>query len=655
MHWLVDNSDFVVFSAASLLAMVAVLLIFWAHRRRVRGYWFPLVGLACVLGMGFSSVSHADNEERAHIRRRLESFAPTYAAEMEALGHAQITLDTAEDDPTYLRLITAQKRWLAINPSVADIYTLRRNGAGKLAFVVDSETDYNRDGHFDEDRESRTAIGEEAEDDEPEWIAALDGQSSFNDEPITDRWGTWISAAAPIYGPDGKVEGVLGVDYYASELIAAVARARRGALGKIAIAVVVLLAATIVNCVLRRSLLMRMEIQEKLAAACAVADASNSAKSEFLANMSHEIRTPMTAIIGYADLLDEPNLANAQRHEYVNTIRRNGRHLLGVINDILDLSKIEAGKMTIELDTCRPMQILEEVASTLRVRAAEKALALRISVAGSIPHAVKTDPTRLRQILLNLIGNAVKFTDKGSVEVSVDWVAPLLTFVITDTGPGMSPQLLTRLFNPFVQGDGSMTRRHGGTGLGLTIARHLAQMLGGAIEVESKLGAGTTFKLTIAPAAFDFEAAPIERKARIARPNLDDPSALPLAGKSLLLAEDCPDNQLLIVHVLARAGADVDVVSNGRAAVERVLQKRGAFDLVLMDMQMPEMDGYTAAGMLRKSGDTTPIVALTAHAMAGDRERCLAAGCDDYATKPLDQEQLIQTIATHTQRRRAAA
>jgi two-component system, sensor histidine kinase and response regulator len=411
-----------------------------------------------------------------------------------------------------------------------------------------------------------------------------------------------------------------------------------------------------------------------LAAEAAMA---NAAKSEFLANMSHEIRTPMTAILGYGDLIGEGcpgqcTYGGGELREALGTIRRNGKHLLEIINDILDLSKIEAEKIVVEQIACSPHEIVAEVASLVRVRAEAKQLAFHLEFSGRIPETVQTDPLRVRQILINLLGNAIKFTESGSVRLrtrlSAEEGPPQLQFDVIDTGTGMTPAQIARIFQPFSQADTSTTRRFGGTGLGLTISRRLARLLGGdVLLVESQTGRGTHFRATLLAGPLEgvrmIEGASIT-EAFLAQPQTasktPSPAAphQPLNGLRILLAEDGPDNQRLIAYVLMKAGANVTVVENGKLAVEATLAARDQntpFNVILMDMQMPEMDGYEAASLLRRKGYTGPIVALTAHAMASARQGCLNAGCDDYASKPIDREQLLQTIQRHTTQRRAPA
>jgi len=391
------------------------------------------------------------------------------------------------------------------------------------------------------------------------------------------------------------------------------------------------------------------------------AETANQAKSEFLANMSHEIRTPMTAILGFAENLLEADQPESERISCVQTIRRNGEYLLRLINDILDLSKIEAGKMTIECRDCQPCRIVAEVASLMRVRADVKGLPFNIEYIGAIPKTIQSDATRLRQILINLVGNAIKFTETGDVRLVTSLVdqddGPCLQFDIIDTGRGMTQKETSKLFQTFMQGDTSITRKFGGTGLGLTISKRFAELLGGDVSItETAMGVGSTFRVTVAIGSLDgvkmledpLSATVVSEDADV----VAQASPSDLHGLRILLAEDGPDNQRLISFVLQKAGADVTVKENGKLALEAALAARdhgNPFDVILMDMQMPVMDGYEATKQLREKGYTGPIIALTAHAMDSDRQKCMATGCDTYVTKPFDREKLVRLILEYVQ------
>jgi signal transduction histidine kinase/CheY-like chemotaxis protein len=380
------------------------------------------------------------------------------------------------------------------------------------------------------------------------------------------------------------------------------------------------------------------------------AEAANRAKSVFLANMSHEIRTRLNGILGFADvLLKSDDLSPAERRDFLETIGRSGRHLLEIINDILDLSKIESGQMDVESERCAPHAIIADAISILRVRAHEKGIGLEHSWQGCVPETIVTDPSRFRQLLLNLIGNAIKFTDKGGVEVVArledEGDSPRLALDVIDTGIGIAPEYLGRIFAPFTQADQSITRRFGGTGLGLAISRQIAELLGGNVTVKSEVGRGSTFTASIATgslAGIRLLPAPTA-DLMPADPQGSGASRVTLPRASVLLVEDGETNRKLVSLILRRAGADVVVAENGQIALD-LAQKR-SFDVILMDMQMPVLDGYMATQALRHRGLKTPIIALTANSMKGDEGQCRAAGCSGYITKPIDTDRLLNTLA----------
>jgi PAS domain S-box-containing protein len=391
------------------------------------------------------------------------------------------------------------------------------------------------------------------------------------------------------------------------------------------------------------------------------AEAANRAKGEFLANMSHEIRTPMAAILGYADLMLDPTRDLRSRQNDLQSIRRNGQHLLEVINDVLDLSKIEAGGMTVERILADLPRLAAEAVSMTRPSAIEKVLTLRLEFASPVPRVGLTDPLRLRQVLINLIGNAVKFTSAGAITVRLSCAGASATnavvlFEVADGGVGMTDEQQAKLFQPFVQGDVSTTRRFGGTGLGLTISRQFARLLGGDITVRSRPGEGSTFAVTVdvgPVAAVGLVDGLTEAGTGSAVP---DPADGDLTGARVLLAEDGLDNREILTAYLRGAGATVETADDGRCALVATLAARDAgrpFAVVLMDMQMPVLDGYGATSELRRCGYAGPVIALTAHAMASDRSKCLAAGCDDYLTKPVDRQTLTRAVARHMTHGRA--
>jgi signal transduction histidine kinase/DNA-binding response OmpR family regulator len=396
-------------------------------------------------------------------------------------------------------------------------------------------------------------------------------------------------------------------------------------------------------------------INTELATAKHRAEQASAAKSAFLANMSHEIRTPMTAIVGYADSMLEPDQTLSDRQDALQIIRRNAQHLLELINDILDISKIEADRMTVERVPGDLPAVLSDLLSLMRPRAIAKGLSFQFEVNGAVPRTISTDPLRLRQVLLNILANAVKFTERGEIRLRVtcerEGDHSMMRFDVCDTGIGIDAEQKERLFRPFSQADESMTRRFGGTGLGLTISKRLAMLLGGDVTVESVIGKGSVFTIRVNVGTLQN----VEMLYGLTEAILPKPTAVTTKTWSIkakiLLVEDGLDNQRLISMHLHRAGADMTVAENGRVGVDKAMaaQSTAPFDLILMDMQMPELDGYGAASELRNRGFKQPIIALTAHAMLEDRDKCLNAGCTDYLTKPIDKNLLLRTVAGHLQ------
>jgi signal transduction histidine kinase/CheY-like chemotaxis protein len=417
-----------------------------------------------------------------------------------------------------------------------------------------------------------------------------------------------------------------------------------------------------------------LQIQnQELQRARATAEAATMSKSMFLANMSHEIRTPMTAILGFVDLLTEEQKDLVEREFIVNAIRRNGKHLLTIINDILDLSKIEAGGMGVEIISCAPLNIIQDVVSFMQPQALDRGLELFVELKSPIPETIETDPTRLRQILMNLIGNSIKFTEHGGVKVLVHFTnepmeprvepdqsdaAPAANRIqvqVMDTGIGIEDVQRQKLFHPFTQADASTTRRFGGTGLGLTISRRLSRMLGGDIYSSSQAGLGSIFTVEIGIGNANLDRmitvltpqTPVHLESKSKIQSEDPQQIIHNAKTSVLVAEDGEDNQRLMVHHLTRAGMKITVANNGHEAVDLAIaaqKQRREPDVILMDMQMPIMDGYEATEKLRSLGWKGAIIAITAHAMNGDRDRCMKSGCDEYLTKPIEKDALIQAV-----------
>ncbi len=393
------------------------------------------------------------------------------------------------------------------------------------------------------------------------------------------------------------------------------------------------------------------ETEKKLEEAIVEAEAANESKSEFLANMSHEIRTPMTAILGYADIL-LTHLEDPDNRQCVETIRRNGKYLLEIINDILDLSKIEAGKLQVNPEPVAPDKMVAEVVSLMSIRARKKSLNLEMEFASKIPETVNTDPVRLRQVLVNLVSNAIKFTDEGRVTVGVELVMgdeSELKFSVSDTGIGMTKNEQEELFEPFTQGAQALrTAENTGTGLGLPICQRLVRMLGGEIMVESEPNVGTTVSFTIDAGPLDGVDF-IERDTAIERPGQPILTVSEFPGESrILVVDDRREIRMLAAHYFEEVGARVDTASDGREAIgafSAAMFEGQPYQAIIMDMQMPVMDGYQATKKLRRLGYDVPIIALTAAAMESDRERCLEAGCNFYVAKPIRADELVGLVA----------
>ncbi len=372
------------------------------------------------------------------------------------------------------------------------------------------------------------------------------------------------------------------------------------------------------------------------------AEAANQAKTQFLANMSHEIRTPLSVISGFSDLILQVQ-PDGEVGGHGRVIKRNADQLSRLVDEVLDVSKVEADRLDLELVPFSLPALLEDVTELLAFKAREKGLLLAVESVGAIPPRIVSDPQRIRQILLNVIGNAIKFTSSGRIDVKVRSYANNLEFLVNDTGIGLSAVQRERLFKPFSQADDSITRKFGGTGLGLYLSRKLANLMGGDCSiVESQPGKGSTFRVVLKVSSEDLAA---ERESSAKADDVERSARTlgALRNVHVLLAEDAADNQILVSRLLLTAGASVDTAVDGIDAMNKALG--GNYDVVLMDVQMPNLDGLEATRRLRGAGYAKPIIALTAFAMKSDRDRCLDAGCSDYLSKPVDNQRLIEKIA----------
>ncbi|MEJ5342608.1 MAG: ATP-binding protein [Thermogutta sp.] len=452
----------------------------------------------------------------------------------------------------------------------------------------------------------------------------------------------WILAAvAPVYDPTGRYCGGMG-------LVTDITEQKQAEIA------------------LRDHAAKLEQLVRELEEARQEAQAALRAKDQFLASVTHELRTPLTAILGYAETLlieGDLNRAPPTRIAAIQTILRNGQYLLQIINDLLELAKSEAGRLEINAQDCSLVELAEDVMQLMEIRARAKNLPLRLEIRGCVPRRIRIDPIRVRQILINLLGNAIKFTDSGSVRLVVqvprsDDGQCSLQFEVIDTGVGIPAEMCEKIFEPFHRGDASTNARFPGTGLGLAFSRSLARCLGGDITVVSEVGLGSNFRVTIPLGSADqfewVDPAELRREAK-AKENASPEST---KGGSrgcrirarVLLAEDANETRRLFQHILQSAGVEVSTAETGRDAVRKALENHvegKPFDCILLDINLPDLEGYQVVRLLRESGYIAPVIALTAGTEPGERERCFMAGCDDFATKPLDRCTLLKLVAKY--------
>jgi two-component system, sensor histidine kinase len=620
-----------------------------AIRRRGPQYRIPRKSFifAALLVLGGGLVAEWAGRDRVNrLQKLFAGFGPTYASELSAMDHASITLETPADDPRYLRLIEAEKRWLAVNPIIADIYTFRKDPQGRLRLIVDSETDYNHDGSIDEEREKRTPIGEIYAEATPKFFQALEGQAVFEPAIVPDRWGIWVSSFTPIYDRAGNVEAAVGIDYPADSWLLAIGGVRAAALSLTLVVIVILLTSSTLISFLHAEIEDRKKTQRQLEQASEAAFSSSAAKSEFLALMSHEVRNPLTAIMGFASILTDTGLDSSQRR-YVDTINKAGTSLLELLNDILDYTRVESGKLQLEHIEWNPALLIHEVMELMSARASEKGLQLNFdnSLPGSL--TLLGDPIRVRQIVLNFVSNAVKFTAQGNVTVKATWTPDparldrgRFGLEVVDTGTGIPAEKIPLLFQAFSQADSSTTRHHGGTGLGLAICKRLSDMMGGAIDLKSIQNVGTTLTFALDCDALRIVSAPTNRNASAS-------PAIPIWSRALVI-DDTRLNRELLKVMLRRFGLEAELAPGGPEAVK--LAAENEYAIIFSDLEMPDMDGFATAREIRRGespGRRTPIIAVSALTAVGTRENCIAAGMDDYLTKPVYLPALESVIAAY--------
>ncbi|MCC6671562.1 MAG: response regulator [Planctomycetes bacterium] len=732
---------------------------------RIRPVRDALIAAGVVLGCALTAIlalrgraAHALHEQ---VREDLLGRALLIAASVDGERHKLLQRPGDEATPQFRELMAPLARFYAARGSLKYLYTCALFGE-RVHFLLDPTPDGDADG---DGRNDRAQVMEEYTGATPLLHATLrDGRPRVEDEPYTDAWGTFLTAYAPFFDRNGAVAGAVGADMDVGTWRVRMARIDTATWTALLVACGVALLVGVgtwrFRCGARAGMARLAVTLEELEAACAQAQAASQVKSQILANVSHEIRTPLNAVIGSADLLLESQLDPGQR-DLVGTAHASATTLLGLLNDLLDLARFEAGHLDLQASECVPAELVEEVLDMLADQAQAKELALYAELVPEAWQVRSADAKRLRQVLTNLVGNAIKFTDHGGVRVEVQAGADHggLRFAVHDSGPGIASGDLPRLFQAFEQLDPSATRRHGGTGLGLAISKTLVEGMGGRIDVASTPGQGSTFTFTLPlplvaerpapppltldlvvvdhlgrrgealaaqlraagcavtthpsavpegmhPAAAilvaDAVDARLDADARTARTGLRaegrlvvlvprasqnearsllagvadavlgmparrarllaalDPLrhatlAAPRAlaaidqGLRVLLVEDNPLNLKLARAMLSRLGCDVATATNGQEALAALERGRG-FDLVLMDCVMPVCDGYEATRALRRresGGVHLPVVALTAHAQAGERERCLAAGMDDVLTKPFRADALAGILRRH--------
>jgi hypothetical protein len=597
----------------------------------------------------------------------LQGLAPTFANEMEMMGLLKLGTDTRPDDPAYLRILEAQKRWLAVNPGVSDIYSALLTNDDRVLLIADSETDYDGNGQFNGAKEQRVPIGTELEDTYGEFHGAMTGNLRFGEHPHEDDWGFWVSAYVSLGNNHEGLPVMIGVDYRASEWLQQILGQRLLVLTLFGLLTGVAISVSRSAREARADVVRERNLKELLQAASETAEAASMAKGSFLASMSHEIRTPMNGVLGMLELVRGTPLNDDQR-ELVDTAFDSGQSLLQILNDILDYSKAEAGMLHVESVDCNLRTLVTDITSLHTAIARSRGLTTSIHIAPDVPPLVRCDPFRLRQVLNNLISNALKFTTEGGISLMVERNpspenAPegLLRFSVRDSGMGVLREQQSVIFEPFTQADQSTSRKFGGTGLGLAICKRLVTMMGGQIGVDSAEGIGSIFWFTLpleesdardvaepgSPSADASVHTPPPastappRDAQPARHPADATASSRDYAADVLIVEDNEVNQLVTTGMLRRLGYTSEIAADGHSALEKLGTKR--YGVVLMDMQMPGMDGVEATRAWRERedpGSRLPIIAMTANVLSSDREICIDAGMDDFIGKPVHMDEL---------------
>ncbi|MEL6105439.1 MAG: response regulator [Planctomycetota bacterium] len=643
--------DFLLFLCLLAAVYAGVVLHLRRNGRLHATIWWCGVLLVLLIPVGWWWTERCAEQTQRVLINQVQGLAPTYALELAKLGHSDIRLETPADNPTYLALIEAQKNWLRVNPTISDIYTFRRTDDGRLQYIVDSETDYDNDGAFIGLRESRTGIGEfwKSGFNRVPIDAALAGTAmTFDKQFYTDRWGTWVSAYAPIHDASGSVEALVGVDFPVQSWLSAIQTSRLSVIARVAAIAALLLGGSAVIAMLRSSLTVERLVQKQLTEAMEVAERSaaeareaEAFKAQFLANMSHEIRTPMNGIIGMGELLMQTDLDKEQR-QFQSLALDSARSLLELLNDILDFSRIEAGKLELESVGFPIHQLLAQAMHAMAQRASDRQLEMILHVGQQVPERLVGDPTRLRQVVLNLISNAIKFTEQGEIELSVEWTgkdddgSSRFHFAVRDTGIGISEDNRTKIFESFRQAETSTARQYGGTGLGLSICSRLVDLMGGELQLESEVGQGSTFSFTI----------PMGRAA----PESSKTIEVDLEGRTALVVDDNATNRVLFDEVVRSTGMDCETAADGEQALAKLMARADAgepFDLLVMDTTLPRLSGHEVTRKMAASPRlrSTTVILLTSFDSTRVQDELTLSIVKHVHLKPVARTTLLNSIA----------